>query len=114
MAPRWWRRRGAATGWRTLAASDPRIHPLVLDVTDRASLGAALDAAEGLAGPLTLLVNNAGVGQRRTHRRYAADEWRRVQDINVDAVWHLSRPSRSAASRARSQGAIINIASLVG
>ncbi len=96
-----------------LAASDPRIHPLVLDVTDRASLGAALDAAEGLAGPLTLLVNNAGVASGGRIVDAAADEFRRVQEINVDAVWHLAQAFAQRCIARGSQGAVINIASMV-
>lgn len=97
----------------SLAASDPRIHPLVLDVTDRDALGAALDAAETLAGPLTLLVNNAGVASGGRIVDAAADEFRRVQDINVDAVWHLAQIFAQRCIARRSQGAVINIASMV-
>jgi NAD(P)-dependent dehydrogenase (short-subunit alcohol dehydrogenase family) len=96
-----------------LAASDPRIHPLVLDVTDRNASGPALDAAESLAGPLTLLVNNAGVASGGRIVEAAADEFRRVQDINVDAVWHLSQAFARRCIAHGSDAAVINIASMV-
>lgn len=54
---------GAATVYATarvpdrLAAMDRRVRPLALDVTDQASV----DAAVGIATDVDLLVNNAGV-----------------------------------------------------
>ena len=96
-----------------LAASGPRIHPLALDVTDRELLDPALAAAEKLAGPLTLLVNNAGVASGGRIVDAAADEFRRVQDINVDAVWHLSQAFARRCIARGSEGAVINIASMV-
>lgn len=96
-----------------LAASDLRIHPLALDVTDRESLDPAIDAAEKLAGPLTLLVNNAGVASGGRIVDAAADEFRRVQDINVDAVWHLSQAFARRSIARGSEAAVINIASMV-
>jgi NAD(P)-dependent dehydrogenase (short-subunit alcohol dehydrogenase family) len=59
--------RGAARVWATarrpeaVAADDPRVVPLRLDVTDPASVAAALEVVGRDGGGLDLLVNNAGV-----------------------------------------------------
>lgn len=96
-----------------LAASNPNIAALALDVTDTASIGAALDTAEKAFGPLTLLVNNAGIAGGGRIVNTPDAEWDRVMATNVDSVWHLSRVFAQRLIDARRGGAIINIASLV-
>lgn len=96
-----------------LAAQNPNIHPLAMDVTDTASLDSRLDAAEAIAGPLSLLVNNAGIAGSGRITDTPAEDWRAVQAINVDAVWHLSRAFAERRIKAGLPGAVINIASLV-
>lgn len=96
-----------------LAAASENIVPLALDVADTAAIGAALEAAERAAGPLTLLVNNAGIGGGGRIVDTPEAEWQRVMAVNVDAVWHLSRAFARRLIEARRAGAIINIASLV-
>ncbi len=96
-----------------LAASSPNIAPLALDVTDTGNLPAALEAAEGAFGPLTLLVNNAGIGGGSRILDTEPDEWNAVQDTNVASVFHLSRAFARRLIARQSPGAIINIASVV-
>src|ERR1700752_1420146 len=52
-----------------------------LDVTDDASWSAAVQAAETTFGPITVLVNNAGVLSFATIEDADIAEWRRVVDI---------------------------------
>lgn len=96
-----------------LAASSPNIAPLALDVTDTGNLPAALETAEGAFGPLTLLVNNAGIGGGSRILDTEPDEWNAVQDTNVASVFHLSRAFARRLIARQSPGAIINIASVV-
>ncbi|MFN4142685.1 SDR family NAD(P)-dependent oxidoreductase [Aestuariivirga sp.] len=96
-----------------LAEEHPAILPLVLDVTDTASFPAALEEAERLAGSLSLLLNNAGIASGRRILDTPEEEWRAVQQANVDSVWHLSRAFAARLAGAKRPGAIINIASLV-
>ena len=86
-----------------LAATSPNIVPLAMDVTDTAAQAGALDAAERGFGPLTLLVNNAGIGGGGRIVDTPEAEWERVMRTNVDSIWHLSRASPSASSRANGQ-----------
>ena len=95
-----------------LAAGNPGIAPLALDVTDTQSFGAALDAAERVFGPLTLLVNNAGIAKGGRITDTPPEDWRAVQNTNVDAVWHLSREFAMRLIARKAAGAIINIASV--
>jgi 3-oxoacyl-[acyl-carrier protein] reductase len=95
-----------------LAAGSKTIAPLALDVTDTKSLGLALGKAEQAFGPLTLLVNNAGIAAGKRIVDTAEDEWDAVQTTNVDAVWHLSRAFAKRLIARESPGTIINIASI--
>lgn len=98
---------------KDLAASSPNIAALALDVTDTRSIPAALDEAERAFGPLTLLVNNAGIASGGRIVNTADGEWEQVIRTNVDSVWHLSRAFAERIIARKGAGAIINIASLV-
>jgi 3-oxoacyl-[acyl-carrier protein] reductase len=96
-----------------LAAGHQGISPLALDVTDIAGLDSRLEEAERAFGPLTLLVNNAGIGSGKRILDTAEEEWDAVQQTNVTAVFHLSRAFAKRLIARKSPGSIINIASLV-
>jgi 3-oxoacyl-[acyl-carrier protein] reductase len=96
-----------------LAQDGSGIAPLALDVTATGKLAAALDEAEAHFGPLTLLVNNAGIASGRRILDTPEEDWAAVQRTNVDSVWHLSRAFAERLVARHSPGAIINIASLV-
>jgi NAD(P)-dependent dehydrogenase (short-subunit alcohol dehydrogenase family) len=96
-----------------LASTQPGISALALDVTDTAGMAAKLDAAERAFGPLTLLVNNAGIASSGRILDAPEEDWAAVQKANVDSVWHLSRGFAQRLIARDSPGAIINIASLV-
>ncbi len=99
---------------QALAAESPNIFPLELDVTRPQDFPAALDAAEAAAGPLTLLVNNAGWGGRDTSFEHSAEDWQRLQSTNVDSLWHLSQAFAKRLMARKQPGAIINISSVAG
>jgi 2-deoxy-D-gluconate 3-dehydrogenase len=87
-----------------------------LDVqTDLSRADAAEDllgAIEQGLGPVGILVNNAGIIRRAPAVEYSDLDWEDVLDVNLTALWRLSR----AAGRrmlARRRGKIINIASVL-
>lgn len=96
-----------------LAASIGRAHALVLDVMQPETFPAAFQEAEAVFGPVTLLVNNAGVAGDGKFLDTDAAEWERVWRTNVDAVWHLSQLFARRLIAAGKEGAIINIASVL-
>ena len=96
-----------------LAAATAGIAPLALDVTAADRIEPALEEAERAFGPLTLLVNNAGIASGRRIADTPEEEWSAVQKTNVDSVWHLSRAFARRLIARKQPGAIINIASLV-
>ena len=73
------------------------------DVTDDASVRAAVAAAVADLGGLDVLVNNAGIGAQGTVEDNDDDEWHRVLDVNVarHGPRDPRRPAPPAAVRAR-------------
>lgn len=85
------------------------------DVTDRAAMVAAFDAAEKAFGTVTILVNNAGIAQSPTRAvEVTPEEWRRVLSVDVDAVFYWAQEAARRMLAAKAKGAIVNIASVLG
>lgn len=84
------------------------------DVTDRAAMARAFDAAEKAFGTVTILVNNAGVAQSATRAiEVTAEEWRKVLGIDLDAVFYNAQEAARRMLAAGKQGVVINIASVI-
>jgi len=85
---------------------------VALDVTDRASITKAFDAAEAALGPVTILVNNAGVPAGSYFLKMSESDWRSVLDVNLDGVFRVGQEAAQRMSERRSGGSIVNIASI--
>jgi 3-oxoacyl-[acyl-carrier protein] reductase len=86
---------------------------LVLDVADAASCDAALADVEGREGPVTILVNNAGITRDTLLLRMKDEDWDAVLRTNLSSVFRLSRGVLRGMMKAR-RGRIVSIASVVG
>ena len=85
------------------------------DVTDRAAMARAFDAAEKAFGTVTILVNNAGIAQKPMRAiEVTPEEWRKVLGVDLDAVFHNAQEAARRMLAAKAQGCIINIASVLG
>ena len=79
------------------------------DITDPEAVGRALDAATN-DGPLTILVNNAGIFPTTGPMLEAGDDFvTRMLDVNVRAQYTVAR---EAAKRMSAGGSIVNLASI--
>jgi 2-hydroxycyclohexanecarboxyl-CoA dehydrogenase len=58
------------------------------DVTDRTQVDAALSAIRAQLGPVTILVNAAGLDGFKRFSDITFDEWQRVIDVNLNGVFH--------------------------
>jgi 2-hydroxycyclohexanecarboxyl-CoA dehydrogenase len=58
------------------------------DVTDRAQVDAALAAIRAQLGPVTVLVNAAGLDGFKRFTDITFDEWQKVVDVNLNGVFH--------------------------
>ena len=84
------------------------------DVTDRATMARAFDAAEAAFGTVTILVNNAGVAHSGRATDMPPEEWRKVLGTNLDAVFYTAQEAARRMLAAKKQGSIVNIASVLG
>jgi NADP-dependent 3-hydroxy acid dehydrogenase YdfG len=86
---------------------------LPLDVTDRESFTAFLDAAEAAQGPVDVLINNAGIMPIGPFLQESDDVARRQFDINVHGVI-LGMKIALPRMLARRRGHVVNLASAAG
>ena len=84
------------------------------DVTDHAAVARTFDAAEKAFGTVTILVNNAGIAHGGRAVEMPAEEWRKVLSTNLDAVFFWAQEAARRLLAAKKQGAIVNIASVLG
>jgi NAD(P)-dependent dehydrogenase (short-subunit alcohol dehydrogenase family) len=84
------------------------------DVTDRAAMTRAFDATEKTLGTVTILVNNAGIAYGGRAVEMSAEDWRRVLNVNLDAVFYWAQEAARRILAANAKGSIINIASVLG
>lgn len=84
------------------------------DVTDAASVRAAIGTAEEALGPIGILVNNAGVTVAKPLLEQDEDDWRRVIDTNLNGAWRVSQAVARRMTARGSGGSIVNIASIAG
>ena len=97
-----------------IAADGGTAIAVACDVTDTDSVTAAFDAVEAAAGPVTILVNNAGITHGGPALDLAAETWRAVMATNLDAVFVLAREAARRMVAAKTGGAIVNTASIAG
>ncbi|MFC4860842.1 SDR family NAD(P)-dependent oxidoreductase [Pseudomonas sp. MAHUQ-62] len=88
--------------------------PVAMDVTDRASVEAAFDAAEATFGPVDVVLNNAGIGSGLRVLEISEEDWRAMLATNLDGVWRVAQCAAQRLARAERPGSIVNIASMLG
>ena len=94
---------------------DGRALAVALDVTDSDSVREAVAAAETELGPISILVNNAGIsGGAKRMIDVEEAEWLNVIDVNLNGVWRMAQEVAKHMVRLGHGGSIINIASMLG
>lgn len=83
------------------------------DVTDEAQVGAAFAQAVQRAGPVEVLVNNAGAAEAAPLARTSLALWRRMLDVNLTGAFLCTREALPAMQQA-GFGRIVNVASTAG
>ena len=86
---------------------------IVLNVTDPAAIDRALKDIEAKEGPVSILVNNAGITRDTLLMRMKDDDWDAVMDTNLKSVFRLTRAVSRPMMKARF-GRVVNIGSVVG
>lgn len=95
------------------AYATDRAHPLLLDVTDFGAIPAAVAGAERAAGPIDVLVNNAGYGHEGILEESSLHDMRRQFDANVFGAVAMLK-AVLPGMRQRRSGHIVNVTSMGG
>lgn len=82
----------------------------IADVTDRAQVDEALTAIRKQFGPVTVLVNAAGLDSFKRFTDITFDDWQRVIDVNLNGIFHCVQAVLPDMIEA-GWGRIINISS---
>jgi 3-oxoacyl-[acyl-carrier protein] reductase len=96
-----------------LKKSGSLVYSQVADVTRASDVTSLVSKTENALGPITVLVNNAGIGLFGPAHEKTEAEWDRVLDTNLKSVFLVSREVAPSMIRRRA-GDIINISSLAG
>jgi 3-oxoacyl-[acyl-carrier protein] reductase len=87
---------------------------VTVNVTDLSGLTEAVKQVESAVGPISILVNSAGIaGSNATLEDYDPDEWRRVVEINLNGTFYVNKVV-IPGMKARNYGRIVNISSVAG
>lgn len=105
-------KRGARVAVLDRVATPPSesMFAVVADVTDDASVRAAVKRAAGDLGGLDVLANVAGIGAGGDVAANDDDEWRHVLDVNVVGIARVTRAALPHLRRS-SRAAIVNVSS---
>ena len=90
-----------------------RVQILTMDVRDRARVRTVVEEAEARFGPLTGLVNNAGIATVEPALTFSEDGWDTQLDTNLKGAWNVLQAVAQAMQKNNVQGSIINITSIV-
>ncbi|NID06740.1 acetoacetyl-CoA reductase [Luteibacter jiangsuensis] len=83
------------------------------DVSDPVSAETMVRAVEDLAGPVEILVNNAGITRDTTFHKMDYQQWTEVVNTNLNACFNVTRPVIEGM-RSRQWGRIVQISSING
>ena len=86
-------------------------YPVVCNVTDAASVAAAVAAVSAACGPIAVLVNNAGAAASHKFLDHDDALWQRMLDVNLTSVYRVTKAVAPMMVAAK-WGRIINIASI--
>lgn len=108
-----WDRDGDALN-KAVELLGPGASSKVVDITDITGLTTAHAEVEKEVGPVSILLNSAGIaGKNAPLDEYDLDEWRRVIEINLNGTFYVNRVVLPSM-KARNYGRIVNISSVAG
>jgi 3-oxoacyl-[acyl-carrier protein] reductase len=96
---------------REIGAAGGRAIVAGADVADGKAVEAMIDHVMTQLGPVTILVNNAGIAYRGTLETYDRDKLERMRQVNVEGIIHTTRAVMESM-RSQHYGRIVNVASI--
>lgn len=91
-----------------------RAAAVAMDVTDTASIENAIDAAEAALGPVSVLINNAGIAIEKLAVDQSEADWDAVIGANLKGAYFAATEMARRMVTRKQEGNIVNIASVLG
>ena len=103
-----------------LAGRFPAVTTISCDITDPQAVESAVAEVAARAAHIDILINNAGIMKSaplinllaKDDRRHSVDLWRKVMDVNLNAVFYLTANVADHMLRGRIKGVVVNISSI--
>ncbi|ABD89327.1 SDR family oxidoreductase [Rhodopseudomonas palustris] len=97
-----------------ILAAGGRAAAVKLDVTDTGAIGGAIDAAEAQLGPLSVLINNAGIAVEKPALEQSEADWDAVINANLKGAYFTATEVARRMTARGQGGNIVNVASVLG
>jgi len=97
-----------------IESSGGRAFGVEMDVTDSESVDAAFGMIEEQAGPVTVVVNKAGIASGALALDLEESDWDQVIDTNLKGAWTVAQAAAKRMAELETGGVIVNIASVLG
>lgn len=97
-----------------ITAASGRAEAIALDVTDPASVARAFEAGSAALGPITVVVNNAGIAITKPLLEHTEEDWQQVIEVNLNGAWRVAQAAARHMVKNEQGGSIVNIASILG
>jgi NAD(P)-dependent dehydrogenase (short-subunit alcohol dehydrogenase family) len=91
-----------------------RAAAIAMDVTDTGSIANAIDAAEAALGPVSVLINNAGIAIEKLAVEQTEADWDAVIGANLKGAYFAATEMARRMIARKQPGNIVNIASVLG
>jgi NAD(P)-dependent dehydrogenase (short-subunit alcohol dehydrogenase family) len=91
-----------------------QVRAVALDVTQRESVARAFAEAAAALGPITVVVNNAGIAVTKPLLEHTEEDWDQVIGVNLTGAWRVAQEAARHMVAHDQGGSIVNIASILG
>ena len=97
----------------SVAADNPGLFPLVMDVTDADLVAGATEQAVTARGPISICIANAGIAEGRSIFKTDPEFWRQVMATNLDGAYLTTREALRSMTTLDA-GRVIAVSSVAG
>ncbi|MHC2467742.1 SDR family NAD(P)-dependent oxidoreductase [Bradyrhizobium embrapense] len=97
-----------------IKAKGGRAAAVQMDVADISGIAKALDAAEAALGPVSVLINNAGIAIEKLSTEQTEADWDAVVNANLKGACFLATELARRMILRKQPGNIVNVASVLG
>src|SRR6201994_5042242 len=97
-----------------IRAAGGRAVAVQMDVTEVATIGKAIDTAEAALGPVSVLINNAGIAVEKLAVDQTEADWDSVINANLKGAYFAGTEMARRMIARKQEGNIVNVASVLG